>query len=74
MVFNLVFANNTILSCFFFFILIIDLHFLIPAVTAQIVELTAEPTIPTETTTNEANVETKTRALTTETKTRKFSK
>ena len=74
MVFNLVFANNTILSCFFFFISIIDLHFLIPAVTAQIVELTAELAIPTETTTNEANVETKTRALTTETKTRKFSR
>ena len=50
------------------------LTILIPAVTAQIVELTAELAIHTETTTNEANVETETRALTTETKTRKFSK
>ena len=31
MPFNLDFANNTILSCFFFFFLIIDLYFLIPA-------------------------------------------
>ena len=36
MLFNLDFANNTILSCFFFFFLIIDLYFLIPAVIAQI--------------------------------------
>ena len=36
MLFNLHSDNNTILSCFFFFILIIDLHFLIPAVTGQI--------------------------------------
>ena len=73
-VFNLVFASNTILSCFFFFVLIIDLHFLIPAVTAQIVDPSAELAIPTETTINEANVEMETRALTAETKTRKFSK
>ena len=36
MLFNLDFANNTILSCFFFFSLTSDLHFLIPAATAQI--------------------------------------
>ena len=37
MLFNLDFANNTTLSCFFFiFLLIIDLYFLIPAVIAQI--------------------------------------
>ena len=36
MVFNLDFANNTIFSCFFFFYLIINLHFLILAVIAQI--------------------------------------
>ena len=36
MLFNLDFANNTVLSCFFFFFLIIDLYFLIPAVIAQI--------------------------------------
>ena len=34
MLFNLDFANNTILSCFFF--LIIHLYFLIPAVVQQI--------------------------------------
>ena len=32
MLFKLDFVNNTILSCFFFFLLIIDLDFLIPAV------------------------------------------
>ena len=32
--FNLDFANNTILSCFFLFFLIIELYFLIPAVIA----------------------------------------
>ena len=36
MLFNLNLANNTILSCFFFFFLIIDLYFLIPAVIAQV--------------------------------------
>ena len=36
MLFNLDFAINTILSCFFFFLLIIDLYFLILAVVAQI--------------------------------------
>ena len=36
MLFNLVFANNNILSCFFFFSLIIDLYCLIPAAIAQI--------------------------------------
>ena len=42
---NLDFANNTILSCFFFF-LIIDLHFLIPAVTRQVFNPIAELVIP----------------------------
>ena len=41
MLFNLDFANNTISSCFFFF-LIIDLYFLIPAVIAQIFNPIAE--------------------------------
>ena len=36
MVFQLVFANNTILFCFFIFFLIIDLYFLIPAVIMKI--------------------------------------
>ena len=38
---NLIFANNTILSCFFFF-LIIDLYFLTPTVIEQIFNLTVE--------------------------------
>ena len=36
MVFNLDFTNNTVLSRFFLFFLIIDLYFLIPAVITQI--------------------------------------
>ena len=36
MLFNVDFAKNTILSGLFFFLLIIDLYFLIPAVIAQI--------------------------------------
>ena len=35
MLFNLDFNNDTILSCFFFFFLLIHLDFLIPAVIAQ---------------------------------------
>ena len=46
MLFNLDFANNTILSCFFFFFLIIDLQFLIPADIAQIFNHIAELVIP----------------------------
>ena len=46
MLFNLDFANNTILSCFFFFFLIFDLYFLIAAVIAQIINPTAELLIP----------------------------
>ena len=44
MLFNLVFANNTILSRFFFFFLVIG--FLIPAVTAQIFNSIPELVIP----------------------------
>ena len=56
MLFNLDFANNTILSCFFFF-LIIDLYFLIPAVIAQSYNPIAELVIPIEILTKEAKVE-----------------
>ena len=35
MLFNLDFANNTFLSCLFFFFLIIDLYFLIAEVIVQ---------------------------------------
>ena len=46
MLFNLDFANNIILSFFFFFSLIIDLYFLIPAAIAQILNPIAEILIP----------------------------
>ena len=52
MLFNFGLANNTILSCFLSFFLIIDLYFLIPAVIAQIfnpiVELLIHIRIPTK--------------------------
>ena len=54
-VLNLSFPKNTVLSCFFFFI--IDLYFLIPAVVTQIFISIAELVIPTETQANEANAE-----------------
>ena len=57
MLFNLDFANNTILSCFFFFFLIIDLYFLIPAAIAQIFNPIAELIIPIRTPTKEAKAE-----------------
>ena len=47
MLFNLDFANNAILSCLFFFFLIIDLYFLIPAAIAQIFNPIAELVMPT---------------------------
>ena len=45
MLFNLDFANKTILLCFFFFFLITDLNILIPAVVTQIVDPIAEHVI-----------------------------
>ena len=57
MLLNLDFANNTILSCFFFFLLIIDLYFLIAAVIAQIFNQIAELVIPIGTPTKEQKAE-----------------
>ena len=73
MLFNLDFANNTILSCFFFFFLILDLCFLIPAVIAQIVNLIAELVIPIEIPSKEAKVEVEIHPLTAKAKMRKCS-
>ena len=42
LVFSLAFANRTILSCFFLFVLIMDLSFLISAFNAQSFNPTAE--------------------------------
>ena len=49
MLLNLGLANNTLLSCFFFFFLIIDLYVLISGVIAQIFNPIAEIVIPTAT-------------------------
>ena len=57
MLFNLDFANNTILSCVVFFFLVIDLYFLIPAVIAQIFHKISELVIPTGIPTKEAKIE-----------------
>ena len=46
MLFSLDFAKKTILSCFLFFFLIIDLYLLIPAVIAHIYNPIAELVIP----------------------------
>ena len=57
MLFNLGFADNTILSCFFFFFLIIDSYFLIPAAIAQISNPIAELLIHIGIPRNEAKAE-----------------
>ena len=46
MLFNLDYLNNTILPCFFFFFLIIDLYFLISAIIARIFNHIPELAIP----------------------------
>ena len=68
MVFNLVFANNTILSRFFFFLLIINLYFLIPAFITQIIILAAQLVIPTGIPAKEAKTEIETYPVTVEAK------
>ena len=64
MVFNLDFANSTILSCFFFFFLIIDLYLLIPAVIAHFLFPIAEPVIAIEILTKEAKADMETHPVT----------
>ena len=73
MLFNLDFASNTILSCFFFFFLIIDLYFLIPTVIAQIFNPIEELVIPTGIPTKEAKAEVETHPVIVQAKTRKCS-
>ena len=73
MLFNLVFANNTILSCFFFFFLIIDLYSLLPAVTAKIFNPIPELVIPIVIPTKEAKAEIEIHPVTAEAKIRKCS-
>ena len=57
MLFNLDFASNTILSCFFLFFLIIDLYILIPAVVTQLFNAIVELAIPIGIPTKEAKAE-----------------
>ena len=57
MLFNLDFVYNTSFSCFFFFFLIIDLYFLIPAVITQIFNPIVELAIPVGIPTKEAKAE-----------------
>ena len=52
----------------------INLHFLSPAVNAQICDSTAEREIPTETPTNKANAEIKTHSLKVETQMKELLK
>ena len=68
--FNLDFANYTILSYFFFRFLIIDLYFLIPAVIAQIFYTIAELVISIGTPIKEGKAEMETNPVISEAKMR----
>ena len=70
MLFNLDFANNTILQCFFFFFLFIDLYFLITAVIAKMFNPIE---IPIEILTKKPKPEMETHPLIVEPKIRKCS-
>ena len=71
MLFDLDFANNIILLCFFF--LIIDLYFLIPAVIAHIFNPIAELVIPLGVPIREAKAEIEIHLVNVEAKIRKSS-
>ena len=73
MLFNLDFASNTISAYLFFFFLIIDLYFLIPAAIAQIFNSIAELLIPMEAAITEAKGETEIHSAIVEAKKRKCS-
>ena len=66
MLFNLLFAYNPILSCFFFSFIIIDLYFLIPAIIAEIFIPIAELIVPVGIPTKETKAEIKTHLVTAE--------
>ena len=75
MVFNLVFANNTISSSFFSFSfsLMIDFYFLTPEVIAKNFNPNAELAMPIGIPTKEAKVKIETRPVTVEAKISKYS-
>ena len=70
MLFNLDFASNTVLSCFF---LVIDLYFLIPVVIAEIQNFIAELVIPIEISCKGAKAKFEIQPITAEAKIRKCS-
>ena len=63
LVFNLIFPNNTIFSCFLFFLFIIILYFLIPEIIAEMFILTEELVISTLIPVHEANAEIETQPV-----------
>ena len=73
MLFDLDFAKNTILSCFFFFFLIIGFYFLIPAIIAQVFNVTVELAISIGIPIKEAKVEIEVHPAIVEAKIRKCS-
>ena len=73
MLFSLDFASNTILSWFFFFFLIIDLHYLISAVAAQVFNFIEELVIPIGISNKEAKSEIEIHPVNVEAKIRKCS-
>ena len=73
MVFNLDFANNTILSCFFFLFLVIDLKFLVLAVISKIFNPIAELVVPIGIPSKEAKAEIEIHRVAGEAKIRKCS-
>ena len=54
MLFNFIFAKDNVSSCVLFFLLIIDLYFIIPTVIAQIFNPTSELVIPIRISSKEA--------------------
>ena len=73
LLFNSDFGNNTILSCFFFYFWIIDLFFLIPAITVQIFNHVAGLVNPIGIPSKEAKAEIETHPIIVEAKIRKCS-
>ena len=73
MIFNFDFAKNTNLTCFFYFLLIIDLNFLIPAVIIQNFNPIVEPVIPTGISNKETKAEIEIHPATAEAKVRERS-
>ena len=73
MLFNLVLPSNTILSCFLFFFVIIDLYLILPAVIALVFNPIAELIIPVGISTKETKQEIEINPVAAEAKTRTCS-